>query len=839
MNIGDKLFRIWGTETSASSNTPPSQQSPLPNIDTHKEEPDSHSSTSPSAAKESPNLDAASPQVNNVESPRLVPLSFKDKPLEPSRSPVKTAPSRTLRHKASIASVSSANGNYWLNWASKPAPPVTLENTASHSRHSSSGAIEDLHDEKCSELDEQGTREQGSTMNCNPTSNSNESDLKSQENENTSKRSRAWSFWRSAEELEDRKEIIRPARATNQILKFTPPTQSNESFDSQSLVDARAGDSKESSPDDAVLYKSHHSAKEFNKINTHKNENIAQNIIVPDWDLCLPAQNIDSAGLEAFAGHGIPSSSFDLKSWVGYLSKFSLRFSNKAEEARLQGSPLTGPLESAHHEHPEFNGEKYKLYGKSLTRLPYIKRACLRTEFQNSNQETYQALKRQKTHAGEDFDENDVSVTSESNGKLLINPEIYPVKHSSSVMDKLKSQIGIPSRIKRILVIGVHGFFPTKMIRPLIGNPTGTSSKFANEAEKAIIRYCVENDMMSETDARDMSIRKIALEKEGKIFDRIAFFLEVLTKWQVELNEADCIFFAAHSQGCVVSIILLARLINEGILKNASHKKLGILGMAGVNNGPFYGVDKSLFMKAYSTFEHDSMLELFELTKFNSPQSIAYKDAIKTIIAMNCKICFIGSIDDQLVPLYSALASHIYHPNIYRACYIDQSAKAPQFVTRLVLLCLQLQNLGYFDNGVIKELSAVLAGPITGGGHSKIYNDGKVYDLGVKFLLDTSDIVQPVKDENYDTTPAESHVHVKEYNVSKLGTNPFILPWCLRGLLFNVEKNWRLNGTKSEEHPSGAEEVKKLYDLYDSWRADTKIYKELKFRLNGIRTSKL
>ena len=60
-----------------------------------------------------------------------------------------------------------------------------------------------------------------------------------------------------------------------------------------------------------------------------------------------------------------------------------------------------------------------------------------------------------------------------------------------------------------------------------------------------------------------------------------------------ELNNADFIFVAAHSQGCVVSIILLAPIDKMGILKNPLHKRIGILGMAGVNNGPFYRVDKS------------------------------------------------------------------------------------------------------------------------------------------------------------------------------------------------------------------------------------------------------
>ena len=67
-------------------------------------------------------------------------------------------------------------------------------------------------------------------------------------------------------------------------------------------------------------------------------------------------------------------------------------------------------------------------------------------------------------------------------------------------------------------------------------------------------------------------------------------------------------------------------------------------------------------MKAYSAIENESLLELFELNKFDSQQSIAYKDSIQTIINANVKICFIASINDQLVPLFSALASHISIP---------------------------------------------------------------------------------------------------------------------------------------------------------------------------------
>ena len=498
-------------------------------------------------------------------------------------------------------------------------------------------------------------------------------------------------------------------------------------------------------------------------------------------------------------------------------------------------------------------GPIYKLYGKCLEILPFHKRACL----PNYNK-FYRNPENQVS--GEGMDENDegddpnsISISNDPMGNLLINQKADSKESGGPECEIVSSKKGSLRKIKKILIIGVHGFFPTKVIRPFIGAPKGTSLKFANEAEKAVIRYCEENGMINENRTHDISIQKIALEKEDKIFGRVEFFTEVLEKWSAQLNEADCIFFVAHSQGVVVTIILLARLIKMGILKDPIRKRIGILSMAGVNNGPFYGADKTLFMKAYKQIEHESLLELFKLTDFNSTQSIFYKESIHTIINANVKICFIGSINDQLVPLYSALAFHIFHPNIYRACYIDHSSHTPLFIQKLVSLSCQLLNLGFFDNNVIKELSTVLAGPLTGGGHSKIYNDGKVYDLGVRFLLDTDDIVIPRSQEEGDTLvnsnelsehsklPFTNEVYIKEFNISKIGTNQYILPWCLRGLLFNIEKNFpqkQVKGSKDIEK-SAVDEISELYELFDNWKPESKGLKELKFRLNGIRASRL
>lgn len=748
------------------------------------------------------------------------------------------------------------------------------------------------------------------------------------------KSSSTWSFWNSANKDQDlndssgdnnnndkknsKKDSL--TSISNTILNSTPSIPSkqdilNSSTNKNTKVDK--ANLNEENEDDAVLYKPHDKPNQFKQINTHRNEDLKQNVIVPDWSNCLPNQSSASSSTNSITSsifgnssttnsNGPQTSKSDLKNWRNILTQLSTRlgFNSQSLTGVTQGDNISDLNDTSKEKvEKEFNllyEKTYKLYGRSLAKLPPHKRACLpnynksyttgyyEDDQEHESQQTYRYP--QQTQLEEDAeDPNSISITNDPMGNLLINHK--PSRSSQnkpniSPSDIISQKTGPLRKIKKILIIGVHGFFPTKMIRPLIGSPKGTSLKFANEAEKSVIRYCIENNLINDSDSNDISIQKIALEKEGKIFDRVEFFKEILIKWQKELNEADFIFMASHSQGCVVSIMLLANLIKMGILKDPIKKRIGILGMAGINNGPFYGVDKSFFMKAYSAIEHESMIELFELTKFESEQSLVYKESIQIIINANVKICFIGSINDQLVPLYSALASHVFHPNIYRACYIDHSSQTPKFIQKLVSLCCHLQNIGYFDSNVLKELSLVLAGPLTGGGHSKIYNDGKVYDMGLKFVLDTDDIVIPPtftstfpsKDlpiatptrssgqnngfvtsgigtyggfdasegiEEIVRIPITNQVYIKEYNIGKIGTNPFLLPWCLRGLLFNIEKNWPNNNklisveNARDFGKNGYDEINELYQLFDNWKPDSKILKDLKFRLNGIRASKL
>lgn len=69
-----------------------------------------------------------------------------------------------------------------------------------------------------------------------------------------------------------------------------------------------------------------------------------------------------------------------------------------------------------------------------------------------------------------------------------------------------------------------------------------------------------------------------------------------------------------------------------------------------------------------------------ELWQFSNPQSEIsqrYEYAIKQALEYGVRITYIGSIDDQLVPLESAVYSPATHPYIYRAVFIDGRIHAP------------------------------------------------------------------------------------------------------------------------------------------------------------------
>lgn len=298
------------------------------------------------------------------------------------------------------------------------------------------------------------------------------------------------------------------------------------------------------------------------------------------------------------------------------------------------------------------------------------------------------------------------SIVQQITALLLRTQQQQPAKHVFRAKD--------PPKVKKALAIGVHGLFPATYLRAMIGQPTGTSIRFANHCAEAIRRWADSHG------SEDCEIEKVALEGEGKIAERVENLWKLLLNWIDHIREADLIVVACHSQGVPVSAMLLAKLIELGIITNA---KIGVCAMAGVNLGPFPDYKSSM------GYLMGSAAELWEFANPESEVSKRYEASLRAILAYGVRLTYVGSIDDQLVPIESAIYSPASHPYIYRAVFIDGRIHAPDFIAHLVGFACKLRNLGISDHGLIRELSVPLAGSLYGGeGHSRLYDDGQVYE---------------------------------------------------------------------------------------------------------------
>ena len=219
---------------------------------------------------------------------------------------------------------------------------------------------------------------------------------------------------------------------------------------------------------------------------------------------------------------------------------------------------------------------------------------------------------------------------------------IYPPKPPATAHLEI---IPNPPQIKRALAIGVHGYFPAPLIRSVLGQPTGTSIKFANMAEKAIERWTLNHGYSCQ-------IEKVALEGEGMIAERVDLLWKLLLNWIEDIRKADFILVACHSQGVPVALELVAKLVQFGCVSNA---RIGVCAMAGVNLGPFPDF-KSRWISG-------SAAELFDFSKPDSKVSEDYLAALEVALKAGVKIVYVGSIDDQLVPMevYSLLLLPIHN----------------------------------------------------------------------------------------------------------------------------------------------------------------------------------
>ena len=165
-----------------------------------------------------------------------------------------------------------------------------------------------------------------------------------------------------------------------------------------------------------------------------------------------------------------------------------------------------------------------------------------------------------------------------------------------------------PFPIRKAVAIGIHGFFPLRILRSVLGEPTGTSIKFATLASEAIHRYSQSHF----GSASAVEVVKIALEGEGTVSARVDLLWKNLSgkkEWMDHVREADLILVACHSQGSPVGAGIMAKLVEEGIVEERT--RLGLLCIAGIHLGPAMEVGQKAVIKAYNAIESEAARELY------------------------------------------------------------------------------------------------------------------------------------------------------------------------------------------------------------------------------------
>ncbi|GAN05774.1 conserved hypothetical protein [Mucor ambiguus] len=371
----------------------------------------------------------------------------------------------------------------------------------------------------------------------------------------------------------------------------------------------------------------------------------------------------------------------------------------------------------------------------------------------------------------------------------------------------------------------------------MVGEPTGTSIKFCEQMTAAVKKYFEHTHSIT---IPDESIVNIPLQWEGKVLERVEkLYSFIESDYKKVIEGADIILWATHSQGTPVSAILLRKLIEEGIIQ-VNRQPICMLAMAGISHGPFPSLKGNLLVKY---FEADAARELFDFMDSNSDISVQYREAMAYILQNKVKTVLVGSMQDQVVPLYSAIMSGISHPSILRAVYIDGHIYTKDdFLIRLITFALRLLNVGLSDHGFLIHISEVLAGNLYAweGGHSTVYEELDVFMLPLQYLFETRpigqfEILKPASLLSQRVSDARDRAKEKVLDKvkarldpfqAKLRLNPFHLPWAMRGI-------WDDPRILNDDTLSS--ELDTLQNLFDKWNPTSARLKEIKFRLEPLK----
>lgn len=209
----------------------------------------------------------------------------------------------------------------------------------------------------------------------------------------------------------------------------------------------------------------------------------------------------------------------------------------------------------------------------------------------------------------------------------------------------------------------------------------------------------------------------------------------------------------------------------------------------------------------------------------SSDISQKFRAALTSLLHHGIKLLLVGSMQDQVVPLYSAIMAGASHPSILRAIYIDGHIYSKDdFLVNLITFALRLRNAGFSDHGLLTHISEVLAGNLYAweGGHSTIYEERDVYTMAVQYLFET----EPFGNLALPTRSALDPGPQLEVFQAKMRQNPFYLPWAMRGICDDA----RVLGDETFSR-----ELETLRSLFDQWVPSSTRLREVKFRLEPLK----
>jgi hypothetical protein len=360
---------------------------------------------------------------------------------------------------------------------------------------------------------------------------------------------------------------------------------------------------------------------------------------------------------------------------------------------------------------------------------------------------------------------NELFEDNHGHGLVLI-PGLHEVDSSFlSHLIKPKFVVKNITDFDNIVVLGVHGWdlFPWISRMFYKEEEAFLSTKFCEYTKNSLIKFYSEH-----FPNKEYKITSIPLKGHGLIEERVSLYKRILHKYHKKvLSEADLIIIATHSQGVPVSFLLFDELCQDKIV-NLQKQRIGMISMAGLHHGTLYNPYGMGFI---GVMYQRATKELYLMRDHTSLIFLKYIESVKKLLAQGMIVACFANYSDSVVDLYSSMMEMFESPNILRALYVhksiyqefDKNSKlileeddTPQnpnemFFVSLVLFCIKLRNLGFYQHPMLKFISE-LNEEVNLASHTMIHQERSVYDKGIEWILqqvpkNENPIIREIKDE--------------------------------------------------------------------------------------------